>query len=328
MRYLISALAALTVTALLLWLGPRPVQVSAERTGDPELAARVAEHAGSGHHHLSALLLDADGPRFAGLGADEHTEFEIGSVTKTFTAQIMANHIAAGRITEDTTVADIIDAGDSEIADVTLRELADHTSGLPRLPRGFLFSSLITSITAANPYAGISREEVIDDALNASLSDRGEQEYSNLGVALLGQLIAIEAGSTWEELVDEQILTPLDMTATYAMTDGAVAESAPRGLTTTGRHAEPWEMGGYLPTGGLRSTSADMARYAAHILETGVPDFTWSTDDDGRRTHHGGTYGYRTTLIIDEASGRAAYVAGDTTADVHEVAQALLEEEN
>lgn len=327
MRLLIAALTALSVTGLLLWLGPRPIHTDTERTGDPALAALLAEHAGSGHHHLSGVLIDADGPRFAGLGADEHTEFEIGSVTKTFTAGIMAHQIAAGRVSEDTTVGDIIDAERSEVADVTLRELADHTSGLPRLPGGFLLGSLVAGVTGANPYDGITREQIIEDSLQATLTDRGEREYSNLGVALLGQLLAIEADTTWEQMVSEQILVPLSMSDTYPMTAGSVPADAPRGLLPTGRTAEPWEMDGYLPTGGLRSTASDMARYATHLLGSDMPEFTWSTDDEGRRVHNGGTYGYSTTLIVDQAAGRAAYVAGDTMADVHELALALLEVE-
>ncbi|MDO5670016.1 MAG: serine hydrolase domain-containing protein [Corynebacterium sp.] len=320
MRYAIAAIAALSVTGLLLWLGPRPLHLSEERTGDPELSARLADAAGSGHHHISAVLIDSDGARFAGLGADEHTEFEIGSVTKTFTA-----HILAERGLEETPVREIIDAQGSEIADITLRELADHTSGLPRLPGGFLLGSLLTSFTGANPYAGITREQVVDDALAASLNNRGKEEYSNLGVALLGQLLAIEADTTWEQLVDDHILTPAGMTDTYPMTNGSVPDDAPRGFMPTGKQAEPWELGGYMPTGGLRSTAADMARYATFVLDNGVPDYTWSTDDEGRRVHHGGTYGYSTTLIVDEEAGRAAYVAADTMAGVDEIALALLE---
>lgn len=322
-----AAVIGVAVTALLLWLGPRPITPAERPTGDPAQAARIAGHVTPGHRNVSTFLLEDGTVTFAGLGADEHTEFEIGSVTKTFTAEIMANQIAAGRISEGTTVGDIIDAGDSGLADVTLRELADHTSGLPRLPGGTWVAGILGATTGGNPYGGETRESVIADARADELSDRGEEEYSNLGVALLGNLLAIEAGTTWEALVDEQILTPLGMADTYVMTDGAVSAATPRGLTPAGREAQPWEMGGYNPAGGVRSTAADIARYAEHLLDSGVPDYTWRTGEDGRPAHGGGTYGYSTMLILDPATGRAAYAAGDTATDVRDVAAALLEGE-
>lgn len=180
-----------------------------------------------------------------------------------------------------------------------------------------------TALTGGNPYAGITRDDVIDAALGAPLSDRGGYSYSNLGSALLGQLLALEAGTPYEQLLAEHHLAPLGMTDTYPMTDGSVSPTAPRGLQSTGDHAEPWEMGGYLPAGGLRSTPADMARYATRLLEDGVPDLAWGVDDDGTRRHNGGTYGFSTTLLVNPDTGRAVFVAGDTEHDVETVADAL-----
>ena len=318
MRYLIAIAVGLAVTAAAVLLGPARITPSTQHTGDPTLAATLAEHATTGHHRLAAFTIDGGETTFAGLGADEHDEFEIGSVTKTFTAGILAD-----RGLEETTVGEIIDASGSDIADITLRELADHTSGLPRLAGLPWWTMFTTAVTGGNPYAGITRENVIDAALGAPLSDRGEYSYSNLGSALLGQLLAIEADTTYEQLLAGRYLEPLDMADTYPMADGSVSPDAPRGLLSTGDRAEPWEMGGYLPAGGLRSTPADMARYATRLLEDGVPDLAWGVDDDGTRRHNGGTYGFSTTLLVNPETGRAVFVAGDTEHDVETVADAL-----
>lgn len=315
---IVAIAVGLAVTATAVWAGPDRITPSTERTGDPELAARLAGHATTGHHRLAAFTIDGGETTFAGLGADEHDEFEIGSLTKTFTAGILAD-----RGLEETTVGEIIAAEGSDIADVTLRELADHTSGLPRLAGLGWWTMFTTALTGGNPYAGITREDVIDAALGAPLSDRGGYSYSNLGSALLGQLLALEAGTPYEQLLAEHHLAPLGMTDTYPMIDGSVSPTAPRGLQSTGDHAEPWEMGGYLPAGGLRSTPADMARYATRLLEDGVPDLAWGVDDDGTRRHNGGTYGFSTTLLVNPDTGRAVFVAGDTEHDVETVADAL-----
>ena len=109
----VAVVVGLAVAAAALVLGPDHITPSDERTGDEALAARLAEHAESGHRNIAAFTVAGDEVTFAGLGADEHTEFEIGSVTKTFTAQILINQIEAGRVTLDTTVGEIIDAGDA-----------------------------------------------------------------------------------------------------------------------------------------------------------------------------------------------------------------------
>lgn len=321
-----TVVVGVAVTAIALLLGPSRISPSTDRTGDPDLSARVADHARSGHHHLGTFTIADGETTFAGLGADENTEFEIGSVTKTFTAEILANQVEAGRVSLDTTVGDLIDAGDAPVADVTLRELANHTSGLPRLGDRDVIGDILSSVTGSNPYEGVSQQDLIDQALDAELSDRGEESYSNLGPALLGQLLAIEADTTYEDLLQEQILDPLGMTSTYPMTYGSVSDNAPRGLVSTGREAEPWEMGGYIPAGGIRSTPADMALYAEHLLSDGVPDIAWSTRDDGARSHSGGTYGYSTMLIVDPDRGRAVFTVGDTSAGVADLADHLWEE--
>lgn len=320
----ILAILALIIAALALVAGPRRAEVATERTGDPELAARLAGLAEPGHHRLSTFLIEDGAVTYAGLGMDEHSEFEIGSLTKTFTAEILANQIDAGRVSAETTVGEIIDAGDAPVGDVTLAELADHTSGLPRLGGTNWLGGIMSGFTGANPYAGISRENVIDAALAAELSGRGEWAYSNLGPALLGQLLAIEADTTYEQLINGQILEPLGMTETYLMTPGSVPEDAPRGLYSGEQEAEPWEMEGYLPAGGLRSTAADMARYATHLLEHGLPGHAWMEAEDGTLEHTGGTYGFSTILVLDPVSGRAVFTAGDTGTRVGDLSHALL----
>ena len=116
------------------------------------------------------------------------------------------------------------------------------------------------------------------------------------------------------------------MTETYLMTDGSVPADAPRGSLGSGRAAAPWEMGGYLPAGEIRSTPADMARYAAHLLEVGLPEYTWAVEEAGYSWHNGGTYGFSTMLIIDPEEGRAAFAAGDTLTGVEKLTAALVSE--
>lgn len=319
--------AGLLALTALLALGPRPLNPVEEFNGDPALAARLSELAEPGHHRIAAFTIHDGETTVAGLGAGEDLEFEIGSITKTFTAEILRNQIAAGRVTEETTVGEILNVTGAPVADVTLGELADHTSGLPRLAGIGLFRTLTSALLGTNPYEGITGDDLIDAALNSGLSRRGEEHYSNLGVGLLGQLLAAEADTTYEALVQEQILGPLGMTDTYVMTGGSVPPTAPRGHLPSGRVAQPWEMGGYNPAGGIRSTAADMARFAEHLLADGLPDYTWAESDTGYHWHNGATYGYSAMLIIDADDGRAAFAVGDTAGPLEDLTAALLRAE-
>ena len=322
---IVAALTAAIATATLaLAIGPKPITTATRHTGDPTLAAILAEHAPPGSRNISAFILLDGQTTFAGLGSDEHTEFEIGSITKTFTADLLTRAVDRGELTLDTTVGEIIEATGSEINDVTLEELATHTSGLPRLAKMGL-TQFIASVTGGNPYADHPREELFDAARDASLTDRGEVAYSNFGFALLGQLLAEAADTPFPTLIQDEILTPLGMEDTYLMTPGSVPGDAPRGLTTRGRESTPWEMDADAPAGALRSSAQDMAIWAAHVLSAPLPDYTWAHDTGDTVFHNGGTGGFMSMLLIDPSTDTAAFAITDTNAGMEELGRVLLD---
>lgn len=322
-----AGLIALTATVA---AGPQPIRLASDRlTGTPAISDLLHQSAPTSAHRLSAFTISDDGVTFGGLGADENDEFEIGSITKTFTAELLHNAIDRGDLTLDTTVGDIIDVGDAPIGTVTLEELANHTSGLPRLGNTSIAKNLTSAFIGTNPYEGTTARDVIDAATAADLDGRGEREYSNLGFALLGQLLAEKAGTSYEQLLIDDILQPLGMTHTFLALPGTATAESPRDLMSTGRSSQPWEMDGDAPAGAIRSTAGDMSLYAQHLLETGVPDFTWVTDrPEGVTWHNGGTGGFRSMLALAPDKHTAAYVVGDSIADVDDLGLTLLEEAN
>lgn len=310
-----GVVVGLVTLALLLWFGPRPLRPSGERTGDAALAAWLADHAPAGTQAISAFVVEDGRVRFAGLGADEHTRFEIGSLTKTFTAELLADLVKRGTLKPTTRVADVLDLGGAPVGDVTLKELADHTSGLPRLG-GTSAADLLGLVVERNPYAGISDADVIEQARTAKLSKRGERAYSNLGAALLGQALAKAGGASYGELVEQRILRPLGMNDTR-MESGD--DTSVPGHNRRGHRAAPWVMGGYAPAGALVSTGADMAKYAQHLLKKGLADWTWI---DGW-WHNGATGGFSSFLGVRD--GKAVYAVTNTTASVTALGKNLME---
>lgn len=94
-----------------------------------------------GHRNLSAFVIDTQSVHYAGIGFDENSEVEIGSITKTMTAEVLRKQVERGEIRLDTTVGEVLSFSDSPVASVTVEELARHTSGLPPValtPRFFL----------------------------------------------------------------------------------------------------------------------------------------------------------------------------------------------
>ena len=324
------ALAIITfiaVAAVLLVVGPQRIALAQDKTGDEALATQLEKHSESGFHNLTAFTLQDGKATFAGLGSDEHTEVEIGSVTKMFTGELARQLVEEGKLRTDSTVGEVLDVGDAPVADVTVRELLDHTSGLPRLASTNLLSSLVSGVTGSNPYEGETVEDIMAAATNAELKNRGEESYSNLGYGLLGHVVETVAGQPYEQMLKERIFEPAEMTETYLMTPGSVPDDAPRGLTNTGRHAEPWEEDGSAPAGAIRSTASDMAKFAEWFMDNGDTEYGWVPNEDGPGFwHDGGTYGYSTMLIIDPDTKRATFANNDSPAGTEDLAQALFDE--
>lgn len=325
-----GVIAAAIAAALMLSTGPRDISVASEHTGDTEISSALERLAEDGHHNLAAFTYDDGEVRFGGLGADEHSEFEIGSITKTFNAELVRQFIDAGELRLDTQVQELIDVPSAPVADVTIDELLNHTSGLAATESLSLADMFAANIRdGGNPYRRDTPQDILDAAGAAELNNRGEEQYSNYGHALLGQLLAKHAGVPYDELLRTRIFEPAGMTSTYVALPGTVDE-APTGLSANGHPAGPWDMDGWAPAGAIRSTAADMAKYVEWVSSHGVPEYGWaSLDEDGEeiRFHNGGTGGFRTMLVWDpDNDSRATFVAGDTEAWVDALGIDLMEE--
>ncbi len=359
-------LAAIGAGVLVLGLGalaiPHPPSLSTEVSGDDALAARIAELAGDtpgARDRMAVAVIDGGDVTMAGFGVDGTTEFEIGSVSKTFTAGLFAEAIARGEVAPDDRVGDHLDLGDAPVADATLEELASQRSGLPRIDARLLTTgrSLLASLTGADPYAP-GADEVLEAARAASLDNRGEVAYTNLGMALLGQALAAAAGLDYATLVEERIAGPLGLGDTRTpVVASALGQDAPTGYSSGGRPVAAWTLGSYAPAGGVRSTLDDMTVYAQAMLdgdataaealdarfpagddrEIGWAWFTSTVDrtelgpDAGTGTlditwHNGMTGGFASMVALDRESDRAVVVLSNSAVDVDALAFTLLAE--
>ncbi|MFZ3453514.1 serine hydrolase domain-containing protein [Arthrobacter sp. 7Tela_A1] len=349
-RLIAGGAAAAVVLLCGLAAAPWPPKLSGSVTGDTALAERVRPLLTAPANQVSVAWIDGDNVRYAGFGADEHTEYEIGSVSKTFTASLLADAVERGEVTLETTVADVLGEDltdpDAEIGTVTLAELASHRSGLPRLATGpdALPSLLAGQLLNRDPYTA-TPEQILAQAQSVGLADRGTVNYSNLGYAFLGQLLALSAGQSWEELLQERLLDPLQLEATHApVTAENLHDGAPTGRSAAGRPEDAWTLSGSAPAGGIRSTAANLAVYAQAQLDGTAPGaealephwdgdggsrygLAWVTEERGDREitwHNGQTGGFWSMVALDRDNDRAVVMLSNVAAGQEEAAFELL----
>jgi CubicO group peptidase (beta-lactamase class C family) len=304
-------------------------------SGDPELTRLLADAAGKRAGDVAAAMVElGTEPEmwFAFLGAaDVERRFELGSISKALTGMLLADAIDRGEVTLETTVADLApELGVSAIANVTLRQLASHTSGLPRLPRtaGGAGRAVRYAYLGLDPYRGVAAERVLHDAGRQRVKPTGERLYSNLGGALCGQLLVrAAAADSFSELLRDRVTEPLGLGETFVAERG---RTAPAGRSGLGRRRQPWIMGGYAPAGGVVSTVADLALLARALLRGTAPGSASlapiDADRPGERRsgmfwvvqpgppgqylvwHNGGTGGYSAFLALLPERGRALVV--------------------
>ena len=146
---------------------------------------------------------------------DEHTAFEIGSITKTMTAALLAELIARGEVTLSDPIAKLLPPGTRVPSfngrEITIGEIVTHTSGLPAVPAGY------RPADPNNPYAGATERDLLD-ALAATQLTRepgSKWEYSNFAMIVLSYALAKRSGKDYEALLRERLLVPLGMNETY-----------------------------------------------------------------------------------------------------------------
>ncbi|SHN74805.1 serine hydrolase domain-containing protein [Cryptosporangium aurantiacum] len=343
-RVAVLAAVGVLASALALLIAPSPHRLGADRSGEPDLAARVTDVVDgeeTGYRGLSVAFVDGARVETATVGdLAGGPRFEIGSVAKPFTGMLLADLIADGVVRPDETLRDVLPEvrfDDPAVGAVTLAELASHRSGLPRLGGGptQVFRSAWAALRGANPY-GEDVDDILRQAAETSVGGgRGDVRYSNFGMALLGQALAARTGTPYTELVTERVLRPLGMNDTTL----TGADSA-RGSTASGRPVEAWSGVGYAPAGtGVRSTAADLAKLVTALLDGSAPGadaatprfaddesrigYAWFTDD-GITWHNGGTRGFRSYVGFDRDSGRGVVVLGNTDRDVDWIGRRLL----
>jgi D-alanyl-D-alanine-carboxypeptidase/D-alanyl-D-alanine-endopeptidase len=248
---------------------------------------------------------------------DASTEFEIGSVTKTFTTLALAEMVERKMVALEDPVRnylppDTIPPGKAGVAEIRLIDLATQSSGLPRLPLNMHPGDPL------NPYADYTPQLLYEflGTQTLRLIPNAGFLYSNLGMGLLGHALSLRYGKTYEQMITELVTTPLGLNDTRIdLTENQRKRLTP-GHDGDGKTVHNWDFNALAGAGALRSTATDLLRYVQAQLDPpeklkpaielqhmerrkigafGAIALAWIIKPDGKiYWHNGGTAGYTT----------------------------------
>ena len=345
-----------------------PTDVDFTEWTDEDLTAlirsRVQEGRGGG---IVLGVLEADGttrivsygdagPNAQPLGAI--SVFEIGSITKVFTGILLADMVAKGEVSLSAPVSDYVPLGvripTRRGFEISMLHLATHHSGLRFMPSNFRWTY------TEDPNANYTVQDLYDFLYSHELQrDPGSAfEYSNLGIALLGVVLAEVAGGSYEEMVGERILEPLGMNMTGIPIEGDIRDWITDGHDNEGDVNPPWHLGALVGAGGLRSSAQDLLTFLAanigpaetelelamrdsHLVRENIQEsdsldvgldigLTWLVFRYGDNTivwHSGGTGGFHSFLGFDPDKGIGVVVLTNSRTEIVDVGMHLINPE-
>jgi CubicO group peptidase (beta-lactamase class C family) len=198
---------------------------------------------------------------------DENTLFEIGSTTKTFTSTLVGIMQTDGKLRFDDKISvhlpDFRMYDPYASAEVTVRDALSHRSGLARGELMWLAS-------------GLSRTEIIRRLRfqPPATSFRSAYAYNNPMILVAGEVAAKAGGSTWENLVQQRIFTPLGMARSQAVIrdfSGVANAATPHADAPSGAYAQAHEILDNIgPAGSINSTARDMAQWVRFQMGDGT----------------------------------------------------------
>jgi CubicO group peptidase (beta-lactamase class C family) len=204
---------------------------------------------------------------------NEKTLFEIGSITKLFTALLLSDMANRGEVRLDEPVAELLPAGTRvPVRDgkaITLRDLASHYSGLPRVA-----TNGDPPDRSGGPYAAYSAERLYEFLASHELARTPGDSfaYSNVGAGLLGHALVLRAGaSDYESLIRARILNPLRMDDTVIAIPSRLAANVASGHDDSLEPTSDWTFDVLAGTGALRSTPSDLLRFMDAMCDQDSP---------------------------------------------------------
>lgn len=281
---------------------------------------------------------------------DDSTIYELGSISKVFTGILLADAVVAQRLRLDQPINDFlpqVKAHNQEVGDsIELQHLSTHVSGLPRMPGNMQPADVM------NPYADYDRNKMIEfmTTVRPARKPGTKGEYSNLAVGLLGEILAMEAGKTYEMLLEKNLTKPLKMSETSVTLSSDQRQHLAPPHNSDRQPDKNWDLNSFAGAGGIRSNTIDMLTFVKAQLNPSddqigkaiqlawsqhLPEHDgafamglgWHIARDGHtRWHNGQTGGYHTAMFVDRRTDIGIIVLCNTaTGEIDALAESIIQ---
>ncbi|PVX50116.1 CubicO group peptidase (beta-lactamase class C family) [Balneicella halophila] len=263
---------------------------------------------------------------------NQKSVFEIGSISKVFTSTLLANFVIDGKIKLNENINDYLKTPFNNDTKISFINLANHTSGLPRLPTNLDLSK----VNPENPYKEYKEKELEEYVTNQlELPNKGKYQYSNLGAGLLGYTLSNIENTSYESLLQNKIFSKYDMKNSTADIN-KIKGNLVRGLNNEGVEIPNWDLSVLAGAGGILSTTDDLSKFVIAQFNTSnkALELTrqktfeinekmdiglgWhilkSKSENLWYWHNGGTGGYSSSMVIDENSKNGIIILSNVSA--------------
>jgi len=260
--------------------------------------------------------------------------FEIGSITKVFTSSLLAYYVIQKGLDLNSTINKSLKFPLKDGIQITFKQLANHTSGLPRLPSNLN----LALVNSANPYQEYYEEKLkkyLTDDLKLSRNPALKYEYSNLGVGLLAYVLCEMEHTDYENLLVTKIFSRYHMYCSSTIRD-KMKNHLVKGLNGDGDEVSNWDLSALVGAGGILSTTEDLSKFVIAQFDCANKELVLTrtktfdiTDKMGMglgwhiikaksgadwNWHNGGTGGYSSSIAIDAKTKNGIVILSNVSA--------------
>lgn len=293
------------------------------------------------HTQVAVAIIQNDRPHYYGMIKmndtvkpiqNQNKVFEIGSVTKVFTSTVLASLVEDGAIDLTDDINSYYPFSFKDHTRLNFKNLANHTSGLPRLPENIDLSD------ETNPYKNYGKSELdqyLQDILELENEPSKTYVYSNLGAGLLGYTLGLSQKTNFQQLLQEKVFNKYKMKNTYTSSQNLKAQLV-KGQNPEGETTANWDFEALFGAGGILSTAEDLAQFAVaqfnpantELSLTREATFTinenmkiglgWhilkSESGEDLVWHNGGTGGYSSSVAVNVNNRTAVVILSNLSA--------------
>ncbi len=269
---------------------------------------------------------------------NQNAIFEIGSITKVFTSTLLAELVIEKELSLDDRVINLLPFKLERLSEnqqnITLKMLANHTSGLPRLPQNIM---PLIALNESDPYRSYTSDELYEylkTDFKTEFKVGEKSAYSNLGTGLLGHLLTLKTKKSYEELLQEKIFKPLGMNNSTTVLKQVPVIKLVKGLDPQGQVVSNWNFDVLEGAGAIKSSIIDLEKFVkkhmgnsndynltqnvTHIenkqVSLGLGWHIISQGDQKILFHNGGTGGYTSCILINKKTQKSVIMLTNISA--------------